>query len=105
MAGKRTQLVTVDYDGGAAGQTVTFRNNDLRGFVLDQLQLHSNAEIQYSSNLWLHHQDPNSEDNLELNGSLLVENFGLKIDGVIEFTFILGANERVKLLMIGKETD
>jgi len=102
---KRTVMVQADFDGGAAGLNPIMRTNKLRGMKLDQIQLHSNAEIQYSGNIWEQHFEDAAQVDLELNGSLIVKDFGLYIDGWIELEFTLGIAERVKVILIGKEED
>ena len=102
---KRTVIVQADFDGGAAGTAPIMRTNKLRGTMLDQVQLHSNAEIQYNGSIWEQHFDDAAEAFLELNGSLIIKDYGLYIGGWIELGFILGIDERVKVLLIGKEED
>ncbi|TET76726.1 MAG: hypothetical protein E3J43_06610 [Candidatus Heimdallarchaeota archaeon] len=102
---KRRKMITVDYDGGAAGTTPRFQTFALRGFLLDQMQLHSNAEITYTCNLWEHHVAADSEADLELNGSLIIKDMGMKVTDDIVMNFVLGIDERIKIVLIGYESD
>ena len=93
---KRTVMVQADFDGGVAGTTPIMRTNKLRGMKLDQIQIHSNAEINYTSNIWEVHFEDTAEAALELNGSLTIKDYGMYVDGWIEIGFTSDSKETIE---------
>ena len=90
------------HTGDGVTTTAVFRTEALRGLVVKQFQLHSNASVTYRTDFIRNLQGAELPT---VNGSIIVDNLKKRIDNEIEFNFSnIANNEIIRLIFVVEDS-